>query len=405
MGEEREEASSVGTGEGGEEEEERSEMSEEVKVNVEEMSEEVKVNMEEMSEEVKVNVEERSGLSEEVKVNVEESREKYFKTLRLTSEQVSKLNLREGQNEICYSVTTQYQGTTRCVSHIYLWNHDDKIVISDIDGTITKSDVMGQILPLIGRDWSQSGVAQLFTRLSNNGYKLLYLSARAIGQARLTKELLRSIRQGDRVLPDGPLLLNPTSLISAFHREVIVKNPEEFKIHCLKDIANLFPASPFYAGFGNKVNDVIAYRTLQIPSFRIFTINPQGQLRHEFSHTFLSSYTKMSDVADHFFPPIDVRNRSISTEYSNVNYWRHPPRTIDSIDLLSQTPSPEEDSHSGTPPKAPPPASSSTSAVTLTLSSADSPPPPLPPPSSSTSASSPPLLSAEAMTEEEASQS
>ncbi|XP_076456760.1 phosphatidate phosphatase LPIN1-like [Babylonia areolata] len=271
--------------------------------------------------------------AEEVKVNLEQGREKFFKTLRLTSEQVSKLNLREGQNEIRYSVTTQYQGTTRCISHIYLWNHDDKIVISDIDGTITKSDVMGQILPLIGRDWSQSGVARLFTRLSTNGYKLLYLSARAIGQARHTKELLRSIRQGDRVLPDGPLLLNPTSLISAFHREVIVKNPEEFKIHCLKDIANLFPSSPFYAGFGNKVNDVIAYRALQIPSFRIFTINPQGQLRHEFSHTFLSSYTKMSDVADHFFPPIDVANRSISNEYSNVNYWRTPPPTIETIDI------------------------------------------------------------------------
>jgi phosphatidate phosphatase LPIN len=79
---------------------------------------------------------------------------------------------------------------------------------------------MGQILPLIGRDWSQSGVAQLFTRLSNNGYKLLYLSARAIGQSRITKDLLRSIKQGDLVLPDGPLLLNPTSLISAFHRQV-----------------------------------------------------------------------------------------------------------------------------------------------------------------------------------------
>ena len=37
-------------------------------------------------------------------------------------------------------------------------------------------------------------------------------------------------------------------------REVIVKNPEEFKIHCLKDIATLFPSTPFYAGFGNKIN-------------------------------------------------------------------------------------------------------------------------------------------------------
>ena len=37
------------------------------------------------------------------------------------------------------------------------------------------------------------------------------------------------------------------------------------------------------------LQDVIAYRALDIPSFRIFTINPQGQLRHDLSHTFLSS--------------------------------------------------------------------------------------------------------------------
>lgn len=34
--------------------------------------------------------------------------------------------------------------------HIFLWRHTDKLVISDIDGTITKSDVLGHILPVIG---------------------------------------------------------------------------------------------------------------------------------------------------------------------------------------------------------------------------------------------------------------
>lgn len=48
------------------------------------------------------------------------------------------LNLREGANKVVFSVTTQYQGTCRCEAAIYLWNYDDKIVISDIDGTITK---------------------------------------------------------------------------------------------------------------------------------------------------------------------------------------------------------------------------------------------------------------------------
>lgn len=48
-----------------------------------------------------------------------------------------------------------------------------------------RSDVLGHILPIVGKDWAQSGVAQLFTKIKNNGYKLLYLSSRAIGQAKV----------------------------------------------------------------------------------------------------------------------------------------------------------------------------------------------------------------------------
>jgi len=50
----------------------------------------------------------------------------------------AKLNLREGSNEIVFSVTTAYQGTSHCKCFLFKWRYDDKIVISDIDGTITK---------------------------------------------------------------------------------------------------------------------------------------------------------------------------------------------------------------------------------------------------------------------------
>lgn len=45
--------------------------------------------------------------------------------------------------------------------------------------------MLGHILPMVGRDWAQLGVAQLFSKIADNGYKLLYLSARAIGQSRV----------------------------------------------------------------------------------------------------------------------------------------------------------------------------------------------------------------------------
>ncbi|KAJ8736463.1 hypothetical protein PYW08_007119 [Mythimna loreyi] len=247
----------------------------------------------------------------------------FRKTLRLSSEQIKNLNLREGMNEMVFSVTTAYQGTTRCKCNVFRWRYDDKIVISDIDGTITKSDVLGHIFPLVGKDWAQSGVAQLFTKIKNNGYQLLYLSARAIGQARVTREYLRSIRQGEVCLPDGPLLLNPTSLLRAFHREVIEKKPEEFKIQCLADIKALFPqgSNPFYAGYGNRVNDVCAYQAVGIPIVRIFTINYKGELKHELTQTFQSTYSHMSVLVDQVFPPAQCEP---SAEFSQTVFWREP---------------------------------------------------------------------------------
>ncbi|XP_076083384.1 phosphatidate phosphatase LPIN1-like isoform X1 [Mytilus galloprovincialis] len=261
--------------------------------------------------------------------------EVYKKTIRLDSDSIKKLNLQPGCNEIVYSVTTQFQGTKKCTSHIYLWRYDDKIIVSDIDGTITKSDVLGQILPIIGKDWSQSGVAQLYTSINTNGYKFLYLSARAIGQSKVTKDLLKSIKQEVHVLPEGPLLLSPTSLVSAFHREVIEKKPEEFKIACLKDIGSLFPpfTQAFYAGFGNKVNDVYAYTAINIPPYRIFTINPRGELKQESHFTFQSSYVSLTDIADHYFPPVIHENALESSEFSNTTFWREPLIQIEDTDL------------------------------------------------------------------------
>ncbi|XP_070140844.1 phosphatidate phosphatase LPIN3 isoform X4 [Drosophila kikkawai] len=262
----------------------------------------------------------------------DEPKERYKKSLRLSSAAIKKLNLKEGMNEIEFSVTTAYQGTTRCKCYLFRWKHNDKVVISDIDGTITRSDVLGHILPMVGKDWAQLGVAQLFSKIEQNGYKLLYLSARAIGQSRATREYLRSIRQGDVMLPDGPLLLNPTSLISAFHREVIEKKPEQFKIACLSDIRDLFPdKEPFYAGYGNRINDVWAYRAVGIPIMRIFTINTKGELKHELTQTFQSSYCSMTYIVDQLFPP--VKHDEASAEFSNFNYWRDPIPDLDIPEL------------------------------------------------------------------------
>uniref|UniRef100_A0A336MZ72 phosphatidate phosphatase n=1 Tax=Culicoides sonorensis TaxID=179676 RepID=A0A336MZ72_CULSO len=276
--------------------------------------------------------------------------EKYRKSLRLTSEQIESLNLKSGMNEVVFSVTTAYQGTSRCKCYLFKWKYNDKVVISDIDGTITRSDVLGHLLPMVGKDWAQFGVAQLFSKIEQNGYKMLYLSARAIGQSTQTREYLKSIRQGNVKLPDGPLLLNPTSLISAFHREVIEKKPEQFKIACLSDIQALFPdKNPFYAGYGNRINDVWAYRAVGIPIMRIFTINTKGELKHELTQTFQSTYFNMAYIVDQLFPPLQSDESIEDIEYSNFNFWRDPvPDLIDS-DLNSSSNSSPHNSGTVTP--------------------------------------------------------
>ncbi|XP_078801389.1 phosphatidate phosphatase LPIN1 isoform X18 [Oryzias latipes] len=231
----------------------------------------------------------------------------YKKTLRLTSDQLASLQLKEGPNEVVFSVTTQYQGTCRCHGTIYLWSWNDKIVISDIDGTITRSDTLGHILPTLGKDWTHQGIARLYHRVSLNGYKFMYCSARAIGMADMTRGYLHWVNERGTMLPMGPVLLSPSSLFSAFHREVIEKKPEKFKIECLTDIKHLFypNSEPFYAAFGNRATDVYSYKEVGIPLNRIFTVNPKGELVQEHAKTNVSSFVRLCDMVDHVFPVLD----------------------------------------------------------------------------------------------------
>ncbi|XP_034725096.1 phosphatidate phosphatase LPIN2-like isoform X2 [Etheostoma cragini] len=264
----------------------------------------------------------------------------YRKSLRLTSNQIEQLNLREGANKVVFSVTTQYQGTCRCEAAIYLWKWDDRVIISDIDGTITKSDALGHILPQFGKDWTHKGIAKLYHKIHQNGYKFLYCSARAIGMAAITKDYLQWVNDKGIVLPQGPVLLAPSSLFSALHREVIEKKPEVFKIACLSDIKDLFnpQRQPFYAAFGNRTNDAYAYKQVGVPDTRLFTVNPKGELIQERSKVNKSSYSHLSELVEHFFPMLSVGGSTSSAldcpDYSSFSYWKEPLPELDLDALL-----------------------------------------------------------------------
>lgn len=166
--------------------------------------------------------------------------QQYIKSLRLPSHLLRRLNLKPGVNTISYTVNTRLQGTATCQSRIFFWRSDARVVISDIDGTITKSDALGHLFTMVGKDWTHVGVAQLYSKIAANGYEFLYLTSRAIGQAASTRGYLKGVEQDRLQLPDGPVIMSPDRLFTALHREVIQRRPDEFKIACLRDIQKLF---------------------------------------------------------------------------------------------------------------------------------------------------------------------
>ena len=257
-----------------------------------------------------------------------ESNRSYAKTLRLTNDQLKSLDLKPGANAISFSVNR-----ATCSANMYYWTHDVPIVVSDVDGTITKSDALGHVLNMIGRDWTHIGVAKLYTEIVANGYNIMYLTSRSVGQADTTRAYLNGITQEGHKLPKGPVILSPDRTIAALRREVYLRKPEVFKMACLRDIANLFPTgrNPFYSGFGNRLTDAMSYRSVNIPSTRIFTINSSAEVSLDLLtlNKYKSSYVNMREVVDHFFPPVSLLVKEGGEEFTDFKYWRDTPDAMD----------------------------------------------------------------------------
>ncbi|CAN6373023.1 unnamed protein product [Urochloa humidicola] len=254
--------------------------------------------------------------------------ERKVRSLTPTSEELASLDLRDGRNVVTFTFSTAIVGKQQVDCHIYLWKWNTRIVISDVDGTITKSDVLGQFMPLVGVDWSQNGVAHLFSAIKENGYQLLFLSARAISQAHITRQFLFNLKQDGKALPDGPVVISPDGLFPSLYREVIRRAPHEFKISCLEAIKDLFPpdSNPFYAGFGNRDTDELSYLKVGIPMGKIFIINPKGEVAVN-RRVDTKSYTSLHALVHGMFPPIS--SSSEQEDYNTWNYWKMPLPDVD----------------------------------------------------------------------------
>lgn len=259
----------------------------------------------------------------------ESPRKQLVRTNVPSTGQIESLKLKEGQNLVTFIFSTRVLGEQKVEAHIYLWKWNTRIVISDVDGTITKSDVLGQFMPLVGKDWTHSGIARLFCAIKENGYQLLFLSARAIVQAYLTKSFLFNLKQDGKSLPPGPVVISPDGLFPSLYREVIRRAPHEFKIACLEDIKALFPPdyNPFYAGFGNRDTDELSYRKIGIPKGKIFIINPKGEvaINHQID---VKSYTSLHTLVNDMFPPTSMGEQE---DFNLWNYWKMPLVDVDNL--------------------------------------------------------------------------
>ncbi|KAB5549838.1 Lipin/Ned1/Smp2-domain-containing protein [Coniochaeta sp. 2T2.1] len=252
----------------------------------------------------------------------------YAKTLRLTSDQLKALDLKPGENSMSFTVNR-----ATCSAYMWLWRHETPVVISDIDGTITKSDALGHVLNMIGRDWTHAGVAKLYTDIVSNGYNIMYLTSRSVGQSDTTRAYLAGINQDGYRLPRGPTILSPDRTMAALRREVYLRKPHIFKMSTLRDIRSLYgpDRTPFYAGFGNRFTDQISYRTVDVPRNRIFTINSNAEVLLDLLslNKLKLSYVNMNEVVDHFFPPVSTLVKGGGEEFTDFTYWRDSPLDLD----------------------------------------------------------------------------
>ena len=185
-------------------------------------------------------------------------------------EQLNSLKLKPGKNTLRFQVRSKLFGTSELASSIYFWDESTSFFVTDVDGTITKSDLGGVIMHKIGRECAHPGVAPLFSYLTEKlQLKIIYLTARSIGMYNSTRDMLHNVRQsvspGDESslasLPDGPVIMAPGGSFESITGDVFSKRNKLFKANFLKELLKMYdlesadaPFSPIKAGFGNKAH-------------------------------------------------------------------------------------------------------------------------------------------------------
>jgi len=236
-------------------------------------------------------------------------------SLKLTSEQIAKLKLHVGINEISFSVSSA--PNTRFVAEVFLWDANKAIVICDIDGTLLRSDLLSFSASKLGFDSVHNGACEALSALDAAGYQVVYLSAKPISKASRMRDFLKRFTtpDGQHHLPTGPLITATDRTLQALVKSLRSENElSNFKTHVLQDIVQVFnpqcSSSPdfmiFSAGFCSKPADAQAYAAAGIPRNRIFIVDQNGRLSIRETRAVYESYEELLNEFPRLFPPAHI---------------------------------------------------------------------------------------------------
>ena len=167
--------------------------------------------------------------------------------------------------------------------NLYFYEKYERLIITDIDGTITTSDHRGVVRGVLGLKVHHEGIVRLLDEVAKRGYKVMYLTARSLGFDTITRNYLYKaslinqkpnpffcnyfmIKELQNVddkfsVPDGPVFLSPKT-VSETAIEHLTSGPALQKAHTLGCVLELFKegARIVDGAYGNAESDVEAYR-------------------------------------------------------------------------------------------------------------------------------------------------
>jgi phosphatidate phosphatase LPIN len=162
-------------------------------------------------------------------------------------------------------------------AYIYLWSALDSVIVSDIDGTVTKDNVGGVMDTVVQDKFSHihKGICKFYQQLTRispvedidatnssdekmkGQVRFMYLSSRPISLVAQTRKLLVSVSQTCEEnllhsLPPGPMMCNVVPLSSVLYSELVAKTVHQFK----SDVLARQVVLPFVAARGEDWRNV-----------------------------------------------------------------------------------------------------------------------------------------------------